>query len=199
MEREELMKRISIDPTVCFGKPRVRGRRIWVSLVLDLLASGMKTEEVMREYDLAEEDVLACIAYGAEMSRERTTTSPGLMILPEGTLVATTGISAMSLMRPVTVTFSGEGPFPTDSVAVVKPRKSSREENFACMARASAGSTLGIFDTRTSYISMDPVSFHGLFRWISPMKTLLRSSADTSTVLGTACTLADPEKTNAPR
>ncbi len=135
----------------------------------------------------------------AEMSRERTTTSPGLMILPEATLVATTGISAMSLMRPVTVTFSGEGPFPTDSVAVVKPRKSSREENFACMARASAGSTLGIFDTRTSYISMDPVSFHGLFRWISPMKTLLRSSADTSTVLGTACTLADPEKTNAPR
>lgn len=71
MERDQLMKRISIDPAVCFGKPCVHGRRIWVSLVLDLLASGMKTEEVMREYDLAEEDVLACIAYGAEMSRER--------------------------------------------------------------------------------------------------------------------------------
>jgi uncharacterized protein (DUF433 family) len=71
MEREQLMKRISIDPEVCFGKPCVRGRRIWVSLVLDLLASGMKTDEIMREYDLSEEDVLACIAYGAEMARER--------------------------------------------------------------------------------------------------------------------------------
>ena len=39
--------------------------------MLDLLASGMKTEEIMRQYDLSEKDVLACIAYGAEMSRER--------------------------------------------------------------------------------------------------------------------------------
>ena len=71
MEREKLIERISIDPEVCFGKPCVRGRRIWVSLVLDLLASGIKTEEIIREYDLSEKDVLACIAYGAEMSRER--------------------------------------------------------------------------------------------------------------------------------
>jgi uncharacterized protein (DUF433 family) len=71
VEREELIKRISINPAVCFGKPCVRGRRIRVSLVLDLLASGMKTEEIVREHDLTEEDVLACIAYGAEMSRER--------------------------------------------------------------------------------------------------------------------------------
>jgi uncharacterized protein (DUF433 family) len=69
--REELLSRISIDPKVCFGKPCIRGRRIWVSLVLDLLAGGMKTEEVMKEYDLQEADILACIAYGAEMSRER--------------------------------------------------------------------------------------------------------------------------------
>jgi uncharacterized protein (DUF433 family) len=70
MEREQLMKRISIDPAVCFGKPCIRGRRVWVSLVLDLLASGMKMPDIMSEYDLAEEDILACIAYGAEMSRE---------------------------------------------------------------------------------------------------------------------------------
>ncbi len=42
-----------------------------VSLVLDLLASGVRMDEIMREYDLTEEDVLACIAYGAEISRER--------------------------------------------------------------------------------------------------------------------------------
>lgn len=71
MTREELLSRISIDPNVCFGKPCIRGRRIWVSLVLDFLAAGMGVPEVMEEYELAEEDVLACIAYGAEMARER--------------------------------------------------------------------------------------------------------------------------------
>lgn len=71
MTRDELLSRISINPKVCFGKPCIRGRRIWVSLVLDFLASGLTSEEVMEEYDLQREDVLACIAYGAEMSRER--------------------------------------------------------------------------------------------------------------------------------
>ncbi len=71
MTREELLGRISIDPEICFGKPCIRGRRIWVSLVLDFLAGGMTVQEIMEEYDLTREDVLACIAYGAEMSRER--------------------------------------------------------------------------------------------------------------------------------
>lgn len=69
--RDDLLKRISIDPRICFGKPCIRGHRIWVSLVLDFLASGMTTEEVMRDYDLQHDDVLACIAYAAEMTRER--------------------------------------------------------------------------------------------------------------------------------
>jgi len=42
LTREELLDRISIDPNICFGKPCIRGHRIWVSLILDLLASGMK-------------------------------------------------------------------------------------------------------------------------------------------------------------
>lgn len=69
MTRDELLQRISINPSVCFGKPCIRGRRIWVSLVLDFLASRMTTE-LMTEFDLKRDDVLACIAYGAEMSRE---------------------------------------------------------------------------------------------------------------------------------
>ena len=40
MTRVELLSRISIDPEICFGKPRIRGHRIWVSGVLDLLSSG---------------------------------------------------------------------------------------------------------------------------------------------------------------
>lgn len=70
MTRDGLLQRISINPSVCFGKPCIRGRRIWVSLVLDFLASRMTTE-LMTEFDLKRDDVLACIAYGAEMSRER--------------------------------------------------------------------------------------------------------------------------------
>ena len=72
MRRNELLERISIDPKVCFGKPCIRGHRIWVSLVLDLISAGLSVEEVQEEYpQLSREDVLACVAYGAEMSRER--------------------------------------------------------------------------------------------------------------------------------
>jgi uncharacterized protein (DUF433 family) len=71
MKQEALLSRISIDPQVCFGRPCIRGHRIWVSLVLDLLAGGMTAQEILREYPgLEEEDIRACIAYGAEMARE---------------------------------------------------------------------------------------------------------------------------------
>jgi uncharacterized protein (DUF433 family) len=67
-----LLERISIDPNVCFGKPCIRGTRIWVSLVLDFLADGMTTADIIAEYPyLKEEDILAAIAYGADMSRQR--------------------------------------------------------------------------------------------------------------------------------
>lgn len=72
MTREELLGRIWIDPKRCFGKPCIRGHRIWVSLILDLLASGASSAEVLENYPgLDEADIQACIAYGAEMSRER--------------------------------------------------------------------------------------------------------------------------------
>jgi len=77
MTREELLSRITINPNVCFGKPCIRGHRIWVSLILDLLAGGMTTQEILAEYpDLTPEDILACIAYGAEMARERYVNIP---------------------------------------------------------------------------------------------------------------------------
>ena len=72
MNRDALLARISINPNICFGKPCIKGHRIWVSLILDLLASGMSLAQVQEEYpQLETEDILACIAYGAEMSRER--------------------------------------------------------------------------------------------------------------------------------
>jgi uncharacterized protein (DUF433 family) len=77
MKSHPLLERISIDPRVCFGKPTVRGTRIWVSLILDLLAGGMTMGELLEEYpQLTTEDIRAAIAYGAEMSRERYVVLP---------------------------------------------------------------------------------------------------------------------------
>ena len=77
-DMNSLLERISIDPNVCFGKPCIRGTRLWVSLLLDLLAAGTTIEELLAEYpQLQREDVLAAIAYGAEMSRERFVDLPG--------------------------------------------------------------------------------------------------------------------------
>ncbi len=72
-----LLERITIDPEICGGKPCVKGTRIWVSLLLDLLAAGMTEAELLAEYpQLIHEDVLAAIAYGAEVSRERIVPVP---------------------------------------------------------------------------------------------------------------------------
>ena len=72
-----LLERISINPQVCGGKPCIKGTRIWVSMILDLLASGMSEAELLSEYHgLVREDILAAIAYGAEVARERIVPIP---------------------------------------------------------------------------------------------------------------------------
>jgi uncharacterized protein (DUF433 family) len=72
MKQKELLTRISINPNICFGKPCIRGHRIWVSLILDFLSSGTSIPELLEEYpQLQPEDIYACIAYGAAMSSDR--------------------------------------------------------------------------------------------------------------------------------
>ena len=67
-----LLQRICFNPNVWVGKPCIRGPRIWVSLLLDFLASGMSAQEILAEYpQLTEKDIRAAIAYGAERSRQR--------------------------------------------------------------------------------------------------------------------------------
>ena len=69
---DKLLERISSDPNVCFGRPCIRGTRIWVSMILDSLAEGMTEAEILAEHpQLATEDIRAAIAYGAEAARER--------------------------------------------------------------------------------------------------------------------------------
>lgn len=73
----ELLDRISIDPRVCFGKPCIKGTRIWVSLILDFLASGETEDEILAAYpQLRSEDIRAALAYAAEVARERIVPIP---------------------------------------------------------------------------------------------------------------------------
>ena len=64
-----MSERITIDPTVCHGKPCIRGLRYPVETVLEWLASGMTTEEILADYeDLEREDILAALAYAARFT-----------------------------------------------------------------------------------------------------------------------------------
>jgi uncharacterized protein (DUF433 family) len=64
--REELLQRIAVDPLVCFGKPCIRGTRIWVSLIVDNLAEGVSEAELLAAYpQLQPEDIRVALVYGA--------------------------------------------------------------------------------------------------------------------------------------
>ena len=76
---ENLLDRISIDSRICFGKPSIKGTRIWVSLILDFLASGESEADVLEAYpQLMPEDIRAAIAYAAEVARERIIPVPSV-------------------------------------------------------------------------------------------------------------------------
>jgi len=64
MKDEELLKRITIDLKVMVGKPVIRGTRLTVDLILNLMAHGATTAEIIGEYDgLTEEDIQACFLF----------------------------------------------------------------------------------------------------------------------------------------
>ena len=61
----EIAPRISVDAKIRFGKPVISGTRIPVDLIIGKLAGGMTYEEVMAEYEIAREDILAALNYAA--------------------------------------------------------------------------------------------------------------------------------------
>jgi uncharacterized protein (DUF433 family) len=62
--------RIVADPNVLVGKPVIKGTRISVELVMDLLAAGYTADQIRRQYDhLTADDILACLAYAREVLR----------------------------------------------------------------------------------------------------------------------------------
>ena len=65
-------KRITVNPEVCHGKVCIKGTRVMVSVILDNLAAGVTSEQILESYpSLTSEDVQAAIAYAAELTRER--------------------------------------------------------------------------------------------------------------------------------
>jgi len=59
--------RIAIDPSICHGRPVIRGTRTPVAIVVGSLAGGMSFEEVQREYDLTVEDIRAALRFASEL------------------------------------------------------------------------------------------------------------------------------------
>jgi len=76
MSDRDLLERISIDPRVMVGKPVIRGTRLTVEYILNLLAHGMSVDEIIDEYPgLSLEDIQACILF-ATRSLENITFMP---------------------------------------------------------------------------------------------------------------------------
>jgi len=73
---EELLDRIVIDPNILVGKPVIKGTRIPVYLIIELIAGGMTIKDVLKEYpELREEDVKAALLYASKLlEREVTVT-----------------------------------------------------------------------------------------------------------------------------
>jgi uncharacterized protein (DUF433 family) len=72
-------ERIAVDPKILVGKPVVKGTRIAVELVIDLLARGYSKEQILEQYDhITLEDIQACLGYASETLRsERVYAIPG--------------------------------------------------------------------------------------------------------------------------
>jgi len=68
-----MIDRITVDPEICHGKPCIRGLRYPMENVLEWLASGMSVEEILADYeDLEREDILAVLAYAAQIAQVKS-------------------------------------------------------------------------------------------------------------------------------
>ncbi len=66
MTDQQLLERIAADPKVMTGKPVIKGTRLTVELILNLLAHGASVDEILQEYDgLNREDVQACLLFAS--------------------------------------------------------------------------------------------------------------------------------------
>ena len=65
---EELLNRIIIDPNILAGKPVIKGTRIPVYLIVELMAGGMSIKEILKEYpELEQDDIKAALLYASKL------------------------------------------------------------------------------------------------------------------------------------
>lgn len=79
MDESNLLGRIEINPKVLVGKPVIRGTRLAVEFIVELLANGWSEQQIIENYPgVAHEDISACLHYAAEMLKsERVYLTPG--------------------------------------------------------------------------------------------------------------------------
>jgi len=71
---EELLNRVVIDPRILAGKPVIKGTRIPVYLIVELIANGMRTKDLIKEYpELKEKDVKAALLYASKLLEKEIT------------------------------------------------------------------------------------------------------------------------------
>lgn len=65
-----MSSRITLDPNVCHGKPTIRGSRLLVTTILELLAGGASWPELLEEYpNLEADDIRACLDYAVQLAQ----------------------------------------------------------------------------------------------------------------------------------
>lgn len=70
---DKLLQRITVNPNICHGKPCIRGLRYPVEFILELLSSGMTTEQILADYDdLESQDILAVLLFAARLSQVKS-------------------------------------------------------------------------------------------------------------------------------
>ncbi|KAF0152934.1 MAG: hypothetical protein FD143_611 [Ignavibacteria bacterium] len=70
---DKSIRRITINPNICHGKPVIRNMRYPVETILELLSSGMTIEQILADYqDIEREDILACLNYAVKLSQVKS-------------------------------------------------------------------------------------------------------------------------------
>lgn len=64
--------RIVLDPSICHGRPVIRGSRVPVTVVVGSLAGGMTFEEIEREYDVSADDIRAALKFVGEIAEQES-------------------------------------------------------------------------------------------------------------------------------
>lgn len=69
---EKLIERIQVDPKICHGQPCIKGTRVMVYLVLELLETGLTPDQIIKDYypQLMKQDIEACLHYAASLIRD---------------------------------------------------------------------------------------------------------------------------------